>query len=101
MQPTANHRSAFTNRRLFISRAQAETPYPLTDLRPDSRPVSLIVHRQVEPACLTAFTGALRTFLNFAMTFPGHLDVHVLRRTQGENESYAIAHRFANARIRE
>ena len=101
MQPTTNNRAPFTSRRLSIGRSQTEAPYPLADLRPEARPVSLIVHRQVEPACQAAFTGALCTFLDFAMTFPGHLDVHVLRRTQGGNESYAIAHRFANARTRE
>ncbi len=68
--------------------------------RIDQRPVLLITRRHVKPECSDVFEKALRAIVTFAIYFPGHLDVYVLRRVRGRNFDCAISSRFADSLAR-
>ena len=88
-------------RRLLVSRSGRDGICAANQAHADARPVSLIVLRQVKEGCHDRFEQALRDFVAFAVSFPGHLDIHVLTRAQDEGEQCAVANRFASRSIRQ
>jgi hypothetical protein len=65
------------------------------------RPVLMVTRRCLRAGQQGQFDRVLRSFLNFAVSFPGHLDAHVLSWTRGEAIGFAIVHRFSDATSRQ
>jgi len=56
----------------------------------DGHPVTVIITRNVRQSSEAAFEGALRSFIPKALTFSGHLGVHMLRPPPGNGEFGAV-----------
>lgn len=58
--------------------------------------LTVVVSRRVKPGHREAFEAVMGEFIAFAMAFPGHLDIHVLRPGGAKNHDYTVVDRFAD-----
>ena len=100
MQASATRRQRELIHRLFVGGRRTSPPGAATEGVRGTRAVAVVTRRRVKAGCAVQFEVALRSFMAFALAFPGHLDVHVLRRTKGDVEEFAIANRFVDAEAR-
>ena len=61
--------------------------------------VTVVVRRHILPGHEAQFEHAMRDFVNFVLTCPGHVGISVLRPNDGNGE-YVVVDRFANAAAR-
>ena len=61
-------------------------------------PLTIIVRRRIKVGDEQRFEAAMREFVGFALAFPGHVDIQVLR--SGARE-YTVVDRFADRAARE
>lgn len=61
---------------------------------PANEPVTVTITRTVKVGCEAAFEKELQTFIPQALTFPGHLGVHVLKPTEDASREYVVVIKF-------
>lgn len=66
----------------------------------EKEPVTVIVRRRVKAGCNSDFEAAMREFIAFALSFPGHRDIHVLRPDHADGGDYTVVDKFADAGAR-
>ncbi len=64
-----------------------------------SNEVTVVVRRRILPGHEGQFEHAMRDFVNFVLSCPGHVGISVLRPTGGDSE-YVVVDRFASAAAR-
>src|SRR5207253_2829011 len=64
------------------------------DIATTAEPLTVVVRRRVKPGKESEFEAAMHEFIGFALSFPGHLDVHVLRPPASEPRDYTVVDRF-------
>lgn len=64
------------------------------DLREDG--LTVVVHRTIKPGREPEFEAAMRQFVHFALGFPGHRGIHVIRPGTATG-AYTVVDRFADA----
>lgn len=69
------------------------------DILNPSDQVTVIVRRHILPGHEAQFEHAMRDFVNFVLTCPGHVGISVLRPSDSHGE-YVVVDRFANAAAR-
>jgi antibiotic biosynthesis monooxygenase (ABM) superfamily enzyme len=72
----------------------AETPEP-----PQHDAVTVVVHRRIKEGSEDAFHAAMQTFTQFALSFPGHRGMQLLRLVAGGRD-YTVVARFASKEVR-
>lgn len=63
--------------------------------------ITVVVRRRVLPGHEQDFEAAMREFIAFAISHPGHVDIHVLRPGGPAQRDYTVIDRFASAESRE
>lgn len=66
----------------------------------DEKPISVIVRRRVKSGHEAEFEAAMRDFIGFALAWPGHLDIHLLRPVKTGSTDYTVIDQFATAESR-
>jgi antibiotic biosynthesis monooxygenase (ABM) superfamily enzyme len=61
--------------------------------------ITVVVHRRIRPGKEIEFEHAMRGFIKFALSFPGHLAIHVLRPPDGMRE-FTVIDEFAGDHAR-
>lgn len=61
-------------------------------------PVTVVVQRRIKPGCEARFSVAMHEFVEFALAFPGHLDIQVLLSGDGE---YTVVDRYVDQAARD
>lgn len=56
----------------------------------DAKAVTVVITRKVRPGCEAAFEEAVKVWIPKALSFPGHLGVHMLRPMPGAHEYGAV-----------
>ncbi len=64
-----------------------------------SEEVTVVVRRHILPGHEGQFEHAMRDFVNFVLSCPGHVGISVLRPSDGNGE-YVVVDRFASAAAR-
>jgi antibiotic biosynthesis monooxygenase (ABM) superfamily enzyme len=63
---------------------------------PDNEPATINILRTVREGQEPQFEAKVRAFVKEALTFPGHLGVHVLKPSPGAGREYRVVLRFAS-----
>ena len=66
----------------------------------EPQPVTVIVRRRVKRGKEVNFEAAMQEFIRFALSFPGHVGIHVLRPDHDSRREYTVVDRFADAESR-
>lgn len=66
----------------------------------DEQPITVVVRRRVRPGREAEFEAAMREFIGFALAYPGHLDIHVLRPAATGPADYTVVDKFATVEAR-
>jgi antibiotic biosynthesis monooxygenase (ABM) superfamily enzyme len=66
----------------------------------DGEALTVVVTRRVRKGQREDFEAAMGEFIAFAMAFPGHLDIQVLRPGGGAGHDYTVVDRFADVASR-
>jgi antibiotic biosynthesis monooxygenase (ABM) superfamily enzyme len=64
-------------------------------------PISVVISSTVQPAREAEYEALLRTFVPRALTFPGHLGVHILKPGEDRPRDYHVVVRFAGRKQRD
>jgi antibiotic biosynthesis monooxygenase (ABM) superfamily enzyme len=62
---------------------------------PEDAPITVNIVRTVRPGHEDAFEGLVRRFIPVALTFPGHLGVHVVKPAARTSRDYHVVIKFA------
>jgi uncharacterized protein len=65
-----------------------------------SEPVSVVVRRRVKPGAEAEFERAMQDFIGFALAFPGHRGIDVLRPEPGGSREYTVVDHFVDSSAR-
>ena len=71
-----------------------------TPTKLEEEPITVVVRRRVKQGCEAEFEAAMREFIGFALSSPGHLDIHVLRPAAPGPLDYTVVDKFASAEAR-
>jgi antibiotic biosynthesis monooxygenase (ABM) superfamily enzyme len=66
-----------------------------THTAPDDAPITVNIVRTVRHGHEEEFEGLVRRFIPVALTFPGHLGVHVVKPAAGTSRDYHVVIKFA------
>ena len=66
----------------------------------EEEPITVVVRRRVKAGREAEFETAMREFIGFALSSPGHLDIHVLRPAAPGPLDYTVVDKFASAEAR-
>jgi uncharacterized protein len=64
-----------------------------------SETVTVVVHRRIKDRCEGEFQAAMQEFTRFALAFPGHRGIQLLRLVAGGRD-YTVVARFASKEVR-
>ena len=67
----------------------------------EEEPITVVVRRRVKAGREAEFETAMREFIGFALSSPGHLDIHVLRPATAGPSDYTVVDKFASAQARQ
>src|SRR5438046_7657424 len=76
------------------------SPRMNTEPKLDEEPITVVVRRRVKAGREAEFETAMREFIGFALSSPGHLDIHVLRPATPGRPDYTVIDKFASAQAR-
>lgn len=62
--------------------------------------LTVVVHRRIKPGQEAEFEEAMKRFVNFALGFPGHRGINVIRPATGEHD-YIVVDKFADQATRD
>jgi uncharacterized protein len=63
--------------------------------------VTVLVRRKIKPGRHEAFERAMHEFMQFALKFPGHEEIHVLRPGGSTSHDYMVVDKFATPAARD
>jgi len=61
--------------------------------------VTVVVNRRIKPGCEAEYEKAMRTFVQFALGFPGHRGINILRPSAGGRD-YIVVDKFSDETAR-